>query len=94
MDREDLKHALSHKMGITLKEANLIIDTFVGTIVTAIKRGESWHIRGFGAFKPKYLCATKPFNCGIKNIGRAREASISVKFKPFKELKQRVNHKS
>lgn len=52
MNRADLIEIIASKNDLTKVAAGNILDTFIDTIQTAVKKGDSVTLVGFGSFKP------------------------------------------
>ena len=76
---------------LTKKHANVIVDTVLGSIVDALRRGETVEVRGFGSFRLRRRLPRKGRN--PKTGDRVDVPSRRVPyFKPGKELKKLINH--
>ncbi len=53
MNRAELIALLSEKVGVTKKQAEDFVETFVETVTTTLQRGGEVNIAGFGAFMAK-----------------------------------------
>ena len=90
MNKTDLVTELSHKMEITQKEATVIIDSFIETIIEGIKDDGRVCIMGFGSFRKRIKKARNARNpkTGEKIFV---EEKITPHFTPGKELVNMVN---
>ena len=61
MNKKELVRAIANKCGITLKDAGIALEGFIGAITDSLKEGESVQISGFGTFDVK----SKPAREGI-----------------------------
>ena len=89
MNREGLVKFVSDKAGITQKAAGETVNAVLEGISSALEKGDSLSLIGFGSFKVVKRAAREGRNprTGEKiNI----PASKSVKFTPGKAFKQRV----
>lgn len=89
MKKEDLARFVSDKAGITQKAAGETVNAVLEGISSALEKGDSVSLIGFGSFKVGERAAREGRNprTGEKiNI----PASKSVKFTPGKAFKQRV----
>ena len=89
MKKEDLVRSVADKSGITQKAAGEAVNAILEGISSALERGVSVSLIGFGSFKVAERAAREGRNprTGEKiNI----PASKSVKFTPGKALKERV----
>ena len=51
MNRADLTESLAANNGLTKTAAGAVLDTLIDTIQTAVKKGDSVQLVGFGTFK-------------------------------------------
>ncbi|MGB0155043.1 MAG: HU family DNA-binding protein [Verrucomicrobiales bacterium] len=88
--KRDLVIRISNKTGLTQQEVFNVVQTFIDEVTTSLASNEDVVLRNFGAFQ---VAKTKP------KIGRnpnKPEAAVPiparavVKFKPGKELKEKV----
>ena len=89
MKKEDLVRFVSNKAGITQKAAGETVNAVLEGISSALEKGDSISLIGFGSFKVVERAARQGRNprTGEKiNI----PTSKSVKFTPGKAFKQRV----
>ena len=50
MNQADLITAVAERAGLTKADASKVVETLVGTITEALKRGDEVRIAGFGSF--------------------------------------------
>ena len=89
MKKEDLLRFVADKAGITQKAAGEAVNAVLEGISSALERGDSVSLIGFGSFKVAERAAREGRNprTGEKiNI----PASKSVKFTPGKAFKERI----
>lgn len=89
MNKSEFIDAYSKKLGITKKDADLYVDTFVNVVAEALSKGDEVKLIGFGTFKP-YQRAEKN---GVNPQTGERitiPAKTVPKFVPGKELKDIV----
>jgi len=90
MNKSQLIEALAKVKDLTIKKAEMVIDTLFGSVEEALVRGDRVEVRGFGSFKVKnynsYL-GRNPKTGEIINVG---EKKLPF-FKVGKELKESVN---
>lgn len=86
MNKADLLAIMSKEAGITQQEANLALDSFVGAVKKALKKGDRVSLVGFGSWEVRKRAARKGVNpqTGEAIKIKARKA---VKFNPGKDLK-------
>ena len=53
MNKSQLIEALAKAEGLTIKKAEMVINTMFGSVEEALVRGDRVEIRGFGSFKVK-----------------------------------------
>ncbi len=89
MTKADLINILIQEMGMSKKNAESIVNTFLGSMIESLKKGEGIELRGFGSFR---IRKRNP------RIGRNPQTGEKVKvpakkvvyFKPGKELKDSI----
>ncbi len=62
MNKNELVRAIANKAGITLKEASIALEGFIGAVTDGLKAGEKIQISGFGSFEIKEKPAREGFN--------------------------------
>ena len=62
MNKNELIRAIANNAGITLKDAAIALDGFVGAVTEGLKAGEKIQISGFGTFEIKEKPARDGFN--------------------------------
>ena len=93
MNKSQLIEELAKYEGLTVRTAELIVNTFFGTMAEGLTKGEGAEIRGFGSFK------LKNYDGYMGRNPKSGEA-IQVKpkkmpfFKVGKEMKERVDSSS
>ena len=80
MNKKELIRAIANKCGITLKDAGLAVDGFIGAITDSLKAGEAVQISGFGTFEVK----SKPAREGINPKTGAKIKIAASKAPAFK----------
>ena len=76
--------------GLTKKDADVVVQTVLGNIVEALRRGEKVELRGFGSFRLRRRDARRGRN--PKTGSRVDVPPKSVPyFRPGKELKALIN---
>ena len=93
MTRADLIEAISHTLGISLKESETIVVTILDSIVRALRSGDRVEIRRFGSF------GTRQRRSRIgRNPKTGARVEVPVKtvpyFRPSEELMELVNSAS
>ena len=51
LTKADLSKHLMEKLGIPKKDADLLVKTFLKSMITSLKAGEGVELRGFGSFR-------------------------------------------
>jgi len=89
MNKADIIQTISKEVGITNKEANAAIDTFIDAVKKALKKGDHVSLVGFGSWEVKKRAKRKGVNpqTGAAITIPARKV---VKFNPGKDLKDKV----
>lgn len=62
MNKNELVRAIANKAGITLKDAAIALDGFIGAVTDGLKDGEKVQISGFGTFEIKEKPERDGFN--------------------------------
>jgi hypothetical protein len=60
MNRAELVEILASKHDLSKTAANAVLDTLITTIQTAVKKGDSVQLVGFGTFKARGACRQEP----------------------------------
>jgi nucleoid DNA-binding protein len=92
MIKKDLAEAIARKTGLPETKATEAIDTFLDAIGEAMVRLEVVELRGFGVFKSKMHKAQIGRNPKKPEEIVPIPAQVRVKFKPGKELKDKLRH--
>ena len=89
MNKQDLVKLVSEKTGITKEAAGQAQKTVIEAIASALEKGDSVSLIGFGSFKVVNRAAREGRN---PSTGEKIQipASKAVKFTPSKVLKERV----
>ncbi len=89
MNKEDLVKLVSEKIGITKKAAEQAQKAVIEGISSALEKGDSISLVGFGSFKVVERAAREGRN---PSTGEKMQipASKAVKFTPSKSLKERI----
>ena len=90
MTKAQLIDEVARVADLSRKHAELIIDIFFQSIVTALERGEKIELRGFGSFRIRQRNARQG-----RNPKTGETVSVPAKripyFKPGRELKELLN---
>ena len=89
MTKSDLINILVDEMGFSKKTAEMVVNTFLGSMIDSLQKGDGIELRGFGSFRIRERRA---------RIGRNLQTGEKVKvpakkvvyFKPGKELKESI----
>ena len=90
MTKADLVEAVINSTGVTKREAEVMVNTFLESIIDSLNKGEGVELRGFGSFRIRSRGG---------RIGRNPRTGESVEvlpkkvpyFKVGKELKELIN---
>jgi DNA-binding protein HU-beta len=90
MKKEDLVALVSEKAGVTRKSAGEAVNAVLEGITSALEKGDSISLIGFGSFKVVKRAAREGRN---PSTGEKIQipASKGIKFAPGATLKERVN---
>lgn len=87
MNKAELISVIAEKVGVTKKQAEDMVETFVDTVVETLKKGDEVTIAGFGAFSAKRRAG----RTGVNPQNPAEKIQIPAvtvpKFKAGKGLK-------
>jgi len=90
MTKADLVQSVANACNCTKKEAEIMVNTFLDSIVDAVKTGEGVELRGFGSFRIR----KRPAREG-RNPRTGAQIKVAAKHVPYfkvgKELKARLN---
>ena len=50
MNKSEFTRAYADRLGVTIKEAEVLVATFIETVTECLKNGEYVHISGFATF--------------------------------------------
>lgn len=90
MNKNELVRAIANKAGITLKDAAIALDGFIGAVTDGLKEGEKVQISGFGTFEIKEKPERDGFNPKTGEQIRISATKIPV-FKFGKAYKDSFN---
>ncbi len=90
MNKSQLIEALAKKENLTIKKAEMIVNTLFGSIEEALISGDRVEIRGFGSFKVKSYDGYQGRNPKTGEVIQVDEKKLPF-FKVGKELKERVD---
>lgn len=90
MNKSQMIEALAKAEGLTIKKAEMVINTMFGAVEEALVRGDRVEIRGFGSFKVKDYDGYQGRNPKTGEIIQVGQKKLPF-FKVGKELKERVD---
>lgn len=90
MNKSQLIEALAKKEGLTIKRAEMVVNTFFDSISGALVEGDRVEIRGFGSFKVKSYDGYQGRNPKTGEVIQVAEKKLPF-FKVGKELKEIVD---
>ena len=90
MNKSQLIEALAKKENLTIKKAEMIVNTLFGSVEEALISGDRVEIRGFGSFKVKSYDGYQGRNPKTGEVIQVDEKKLPF-FKVGKELKERVD---
>ena len=90
MNKSQLIEALAKSENLTIKKAEMVINTIFGSVEEALVSGDRVEIRGFGSFKVKDYDGYQGRNPKTGEIIRVNQKKLPF-FKVGKELKERVD---
>ena len=88
--RAELVEHVADAANLTKKDAEIVLETVLGNIVEALRRGEKVELRGFGSFRLRHRDARTGRNPKTGNRVDVPRRSVPY-FKPGKELKALIN---
>ena len=90
MNKSQLIEALAKQEGLTLKKAEIVVNTFFDSIADGLSSGERAEIRGFGSFKVKSYEGYTGRNPKTGEVIGVKPKKLPF-FKVGKELKERAD---
>ncbi len=89
MNKMELVAELARRVGLTKKQANMVIDELVDIIKDELRRGRSVRLIGFGTFTVRQRAARKGRNPRTRQEITIPARKVPV-FKPSNQLKEIV----
>ncbi len=89
MNKMELVAELARRVGLTKKQANMVIDELVDLIKDELRRGRSVRLIGFGTFTVRQRAARKGRNPRTREEITIPARKVPV-FKPSNQLKEIV----
>ena len=90
LTRVELVDQVAEAADLTKKDAEVVVETVLGNIVEALRRGEKVELRGFGSFRLRRRDARKGRNPKTGDRVDVQPKSVPY-FRPGKELKALIN---
>jgi integration host factor subunit beta len=90
MNKSQLIEALAKAENLTIKKAEMVVNTMFGSVEEALVKGDRVEIRGFGSFKVKDYDGYQGRNPKTGEIIEVGQKKLPF-FKVGKELKERVD---
>lgn len=91
MNNKELLLELSKRLGKTQKEVSSMLESTSEAIVSALKKGETVSIQGFGNFEPREKQEREIVNPTSKEVIKV-PAKISVVFKAGVSFKEKIKN--
>jgi len=91
MRRAEMARKLAERCLMSDSLARKVIEAFFDTITGGIEQGLRVKIRGLGTFAPRYNPSLKNAHFGRFINNMPTKPSMTIKFKPGKDLKAVVN---
>ncbi|MEJ2077666.1 MAG: integration host factor subunit beta [Acidobacteriota bacterium] len=90
MTKAELVDGVSRSSGLSKKDAEVIVQTVLDSIIDSLRSGEKVELRGFGSFRLRERASRQGRNpkTGAKVHVPAKKVPY---FKPGKELKELIN---
>lgn len=89
MNKAELINQISEDAGITKTQANDVIEAFTDGVITALKKGDTVTLVGFGTFSVSQRAARTGRNPQTGELLKIKAAKVA-KFKPGKSLKDKI----
>jgi integration host factor subunit beta len=90
MTKAELVDGVSDASGLSKKDAEVIVQTVLDSIIESLQRGEKVELRGFGSFRLRERSPRQG-----RNPKTGEKVQVPAKkvpyFKPGKELKELIN---
>ncbi len=87
MTKADLVEDVANKADITKKQAKVIVDTFIDSIIEALHNHEKTELRGFGSFRIRHRDARTGRNPRTGEQVEVPEKIVPY-FKPGKDIRE------
>lgn len=90
MNKGELIDQIAKDSGITKGQANDALDSFTGTVINNLKKGDTVTIVGFGTFSVSSRAARNGRNPQTGETIKIKAAKVP-KFKPGKDFKDKIS---
>lgn len=93
MTKAELVEEVAKSSNLSKKDAEVVVQTVLDSIVESLKRGEKIELRGFGSFRIRNRLARQGRNPKTGETVRVPAKRVPY-FKPGKELRELINQSS
>ena len=90
MTKAELVEEVANSSDLTKKDAEVIVQTVLDSIVESLKNGEKIELRGFGSFRVRNRSSRQGRNPKTGSTVKVPAKKVPY-FKPGKELKELIN---
>ncbi len=90
MTKAELVEEVANSSDLTKKDAEVIVQTVLDSIVESLKNGEKIELRGFGSFRVSNRSSRQGRNPKTGSTVKVPAKKVPY-FKPGKELKELIN---
>lgn len=90
MTKADLVESVAREIGVSKKESEMVVNTFLESIIDSLNRNEGVELRGFGSFRIRERGPRTGRNPRTGDSVEV-EAKRVPYFKVGKQLKERIN---
>jgi integration host factor subunit beta len=90
MTKAELVEEVSKSSNLSKKDAEIVVQTVLNSIVESLKKGEKVELRGFGSFRIRSRQARQGRNPKTGNMVKVPAKRVPY-FKPGKELRELIN---
>lgn len=89
MTKQELVAKIAKETGVTKTDTNMMVDAIAKAIADALAEGEAIRLPSLGSFRVGEVSETTRYN-GLAGGTQTYPAHKRVRFKPCKELRERV----
>lgn len=93
MTKAELVEEVAKSSNLSKKDAEVVVQTVLDSIVESLKRGEKIELRGFGSFRIRNRLARQGRNPKTGETVKVPAKRVPY-FKPGKELRELINQSS